>query len=93
MQPYNVLAGPNDSGKSTRLDVFSFLRDVLHDRPFKAVGLKERLARNGWAERAEVIVFDPEVEIWAWIDSPRTAMHLGWEDFASLRQSLAFRGW
>ena len=34
---YNILVGPNASGKSSLLDVFIFLRDVLNDSPEKAV--------------------------------------------------------
>ncbi len=39
---------------------------------------RERLSANGWGSRAEVIVFDPELEIWAWSGSPHLDRVLGW---------------
>ncbi len=47
--------------------------------------IKIDLERNGWTNRAEVIVFDPELEIWAWVNSPHLAIHTGWADLPSLR--------
>jgi len=46
--------------------------------------IKINLERNGWAGRAEVIVLDPELEIWAWANSPYLATHTGWTDLNSL---------
>lgn len=40
--------------------------------------VEERLARNGWADRAAVIVVAPELEAWVWSDSPIVARVLGW---------------
>ena len=37
-----------------------------------------RLAANGWNGRAAAIILDPELEIWAWSDSPHVDMVLGW---------------
>jgi hypothetical protein len=47
--------------------------------------IKRDLERNGWTNRAEVIVLDPELEIWAWVNSPHLATHTGWADLPSLR--------
>ncbi len=35
--PYNILVGPNASGKSSLLDIFIFLKDVLNESPAVAV--------------------------------------------------------
>jgi len=40
--------------------------------------LKQRLSRNGWDNKAEVIVIEPELEIWIWSDSPNVDVALGW---------------
>jgi len=46
--------------------------------------IKTNLERNGWRKRAEVIVLDPELEIWAWANSPHLATHTGWAELRSL---------
>lgn len=46
--------------------------------------IRRNLENNGWPGRAEVIVFDPELEIWAWVNSPHVATSLGWNNFTSL---------
>ncbi|MDM8549542.1 hypothetical protein QUF72_05670 [Desulfobacterales bacterium HSG2] len=46
--------------------------------------IKTNLERNGWRKRAEVIVPDPELEIWAWANSPHLATHTGWAELRSL---------
>jgi hypothetical protein len=52
-----------------------------------------RLAANGWGDRAQVIVLDPELEVWVWSRSPHVVCCLGWEGHASaLRQWLAEQG-
>jgi hypothetical protein len=40
--------------------------------------IEKRLAATGWGERAKAIVFDPELEIWVWSDSPQVDEVLGW---------------
>ncbi len=40
--------------------------------------VQQRLAENGWKERAAAVVLDPELEIWVWSDSPHVATALGW---------------
>lgn len=41
--------------------------------------VRSHLELNGWAGRAEVIVFVPELEVWVWSASPHVAACLGWE--------------
>lgn len=50
--------------------------------------VKANLARNGWNDRAEVIVIDPELEVWIWSDSPHVDKHLGWSGCPE-----GLRGW
>lgn len=40
--------------------------------------LEEQLEKNGWDNRARVIVLEPELEIWVWSDSPKVDECLGW---------------
>jgi hypothetical protein len=46
------------------------------------------LDRSGWHDRSSVIVFDPELEIWVWSDSPEVDAVLGWSG-----RSPALRDW
>jgi len=39
-----------------------------------------------------VIVFDPELEIWAWVNSRHLAIHTGWSDLDSLQDFLINKG-
>lgn len=39
--------------------------------------VKERLDQAGWNERNQVVVLDPELEIWVWADSPNVSRSLG----------------
>ncbi len=41
--------------------------------------VEEQLYQSGWKNRAAAIVFDPELEIWVWSDSPHVATILGWK--------------
>ena len=55
--------------------------------------VEERLARNGWGDRARVIVLDPELESWVWSDSPHVPRILGWSRTRPVLQSwLVERG-
>ena len=55
-------------------------------------GLEEQLARNGWEDRARVIVIAPELEVWVWSDSPAAYRVLGWNNsYAALRHWLSGR--
>ena len=49
----------------------------------------KELQKNGWiADRADVIVIDPELENWVWSDSPHVASELGWTN-----QPMPLREW
>jgi hypothetical protein len=54
----------------------------------------ERLERNGWKDRAAVVVIDPELEAWVWGPSRHVESVLGWDgNIPSLRQWLVDSGW
>jgi hypothetical protein len=54
------------------------------------IQVRDRLARNGWGDRAEVILLVPELEVWVWSDSPQVTACLGWAGRQpSLREWLA----
>lgn len=54
---------------------------------------RERLERNGWSGRCDVVVIDPELEAWVWSTSPHVAGCLGWgQDKPPLREWLEERG-
>jgi hypothetical protein len=40
--------------------------------------IEEALGKSGWNDRATAIVIDPELDIWAWSDSPHVDHELGW---------------
>ena len=55
--------------------------------------LRARLAVNGWDDRAEVVVIEPELEVWVWSRSPVVDEILGWRDRQpSLQEWLRARG-
>jgi hypothetical protein len=54
--------------------------------------IKYGLENNGWQDRAEVIVFEPELEIWLWAESTHTANVLGWDDYNTLKNWLVSKG-
>ena len=55
--------------------------------------VEEQLRRNGWGDRAKVIVIEPELEVWVWSDSPAACRVLGWDhSYAALRRWLGRRG-
>lgn len=56
--------------------------------------VRRRLHINGWEDRADVIVLDPELEIWVWTSSPHVDECLGWHDRQpTLREWLRDRGY
>ena len=64
------------------------------DRPAGEVRseILDNLYRNGWAEdRCEVIVIDPELEVWLWQDNPNIAQAINYTG-SSLRQRLQDQG-
>lgn len=54
--------------------------------------IKKEIERNGWQNRVEVVVFDPELEIWVWTESPHTAEALGWNSYPELKAWLIQQG-
>ncbi|MCD4782218.1 MAG: hypothetical protein K8T10_00155 [Candidatus Eremiobacteraeota bacterium] len=50
--------------------------------------IKSGLYRTGWGDRAEVIIIDPELEIWIWNNSLHVAKALGWKRWRDLREWL-----
>lgn len=55
--------------------------------------VRQRLEATGWPGRAEAVVLAPELEVWAWSDSPQVAACLGWaERQPALRDWLAAAG-
>ncbi len=56
-------------------------------------GVESELRRNGWGDRARVVVIDPELEAWVWTPSRGLASELGWDGrFAALREWLSENG-
>ena len=53
--------------------------------------VKREIERNGWPDRGEVIVFDPEMETWIWTESTDVAKALGWDDYSELKTWLMQR--
>jgi predicted ATPase len=60
LEPFQILVGPNASGKSTFLDVIAFLRDFVHDGPMQAIRLRSPSLTNllwmGEGQRFELAV-------------------------------------
>jgi len=55
--------------------------------------VRQRVEQAGWAGRCEVVVLDPELEVWVWSPSPKVAECLGWPaDAPTLRRWLQERG-
>lgn len=54
--------------------------------------LKRDIENNGWPNRVEVIVFEPELEIWVWAESKHTAEALGWDNYLELKDWLIEQG-
>jgi hypothetical protein len=66
--------------------------------PARAQALAEevesRLATTGWEQRVRVVVIEPELEQWAWSDSPRVDEVLGWGGRSpTLRDWLRHQGY
>lgn len=56
--------------------------------------LESRLARSGWNDRSAAVVFDPELEVWVWSDSPYVERLLGWTGRSpDLRSWLSEKGY
>jgi len=56
--------------------------------------VRQSLSRSGWGNRAEVIVLEPELDVWVWSDSPHVDDELGWKGrHPGLRAWLAEKGY
>ncbi len=53
--------------------------------------IRTRLSQNGWKDRCEVVVIDPELEVWLWQDSPHVEQAVKFTG-GSLRQHLKGTG-
>lgn len=55
--------------------------------------VRERLTRNGWADRCGVVVINPELEMWLWTRSPAVTVALGWRgDYEGMMAWLQSKG-
>lgn len=59
--------------------------------PKIASDIQSKLDMSGWKDRSQVIVLDPELEIWVWSDSPEVAVCIGWNN-SELRDWLQSEG-
>lgn len=50
--------------------------------------IRINLERNGWKGRTEVIVLEPELEIWAWTNSPHLANVTGFDNLSEVKRYL-----
>lgn len=58
-----------------------------------AADVRQRLRASGWNDRAEVLVLEPELEIWLWTPSPHLDEALGWSGHTpTLRTWLTGKG-
>jgi len=57
-----------------------------------AIEIKSKFDITDWQNRVEIIVINPELEIWAWVDSPHLTSNLGWSTFSSLQKFVQQQG-
>jgi hypothetical protein len=51
--------------------------------------LTTRLSKNGWDQRSQAIIFQPELEVWVWSEAKQVDTCLGWRgQKPSLKQAL-----
>lgn len=53
-----------------------------------ASNIKNDIERNGWPGKVEVIVFNPELEVWVWTETNAVAEILGWDSYLELKSWL-----
>jgi hypothetical protein len=60
-----------------------------------AQAIQHDLHRNGWQEgQTAVLLFQPELEIWLWTDSPNLLEAIGWRDnYAELQDAISSKGY
>jgi len=54
--------------------------------------LKRDIELCGWQDRVEVIVFNPELENWAWAESRHVAEAFGWNNYPDIKNWLKEHG-
>lgn len=54
--------------------------------------VKSNLEKNGWKNRCEVIVLNPEVEVWLWVDSHHFYSFFDFNDYEELKEFLMKNG-
>lgn len=54
--------------------------------------IKNNLERNGWQGRCEVIVFNPESEVWLWVNSFHFYNYFDFKSFEELKSYLFNKG-
>ncbi|HCL57135.1 MAG TPA: hypothetical protein DHW82_09045 [Spirochaetia bacterium] len=54
--------------------------------------LVEQLNSNGWKDRNQSIIFNPELEIWLWVDDSKIHELLDWEDKKSIYNWIEDKG-
>ena len=59
--------------------------DIVHK-------IQSDLNQNGWSNRSDVVVIEPELDIWMWADSPHVAKEVGWPSPHKLRSWLQANG-
>ncbi|MBL7797044.1 MAG: hypothetical protein JNJ90_11175 [Saprospiraceae bacterium] len=68
------------------LVVFDFEGTGVEHLPLDQVkkNVQELLEKNGWKGRSAVIVIQPELENWMWMDNRNVEQAIGWEEQVSL---------
>ncbi len=54
--------------------------------------MENELDINGWQNRNAVIIIEPEIENWIWVNSPHLAQETEWEDMPTLDNWLIQKG-
>jgi hypothetical protein len=54
--------------------------------------MQDELDINGWQNRNVVIIIEPEIENWIWVNSPHLAHEIDWEDMSTLENWLIEKG-
>ncbi len=54
--------------------------------------IENELQINGWENKNAVIIIEPEIENWVWVNSPHLAQEMDWEDTETLNNWLSEKG-
>ena len=55
--------------------------------------IEEKLNRSGWQDRACVIVIEPELENWVWVNETHVAQAISWEESTQVYDWLHANNW